>query len=53
VNRLQAGRPGFDSLQEQGFVSVRYRVETGSGAYPASYPMGTTDSFPDVKAVGA
>jgi hypothetical protein len=26
-------------------VSLRHRVQTGSGAYPASYPMGTRGSF--------
>jgi hypothetical protein len=36
---LRAGRPGFDSRQEQ--FSLRYRIQTGPEAYPASYPMGT------------
>jgi hypothetical protein len=30
-----------------------YRVQTGSGAYPASYPMGTGDAFHEGKATGA
>jgi hypothetical protein len=28
-------------------------VQTGSGAHPASYPMGTKGSFPRGKAAGA
>jgi hypothetical protein len=28
-------------------------VQTGSGAHPASYPMGTRGSFPEGKAAGA
>jgi hypothetical protein len=28
----------------------RHRVQTGSGAHPASYPMGTRGSFPGGKA---
>jgi hypothetical protein len=33
--------------------SLLYVVQTGSGAYAASYPMGTGDSFPGDKAAGA
>jgi hypothetical protein len=33
--------------------SLHHRVQNGSGAHPASYPMGTRDSFPGAKAVGA
>jgi hypothetical protein len=29
-----------------------HRVRNGSGAHPASYPMGTRGSFPGVKAAG-
>jgi hypothetical protein len=29
--------------------SLHYRVQNGSGAQPASYPMGTRGSFPWVK----
>jgi len=36
-----------------GNFSLHYRVQTGSRAHPASYPMGTTDNFPGGKAVGA
>jgi hypothetical protein len=32
--------------------SLHHRVQKGSGAYPASYPMGTGDSFPGGKAAG-
>jgi hypothetical protein len=33
--------------------SLHHRIQTGSGAHPASYPMGTKGSFPGGKAVGA
>jgi hypothetical protein len=42
--RLPAGAGNF---------SLHYRVQNGSGAHPASYPMGDRGSFPGGKAVGA
>jgi hypothetical protein len=36
-----------------GNFSLHYRVQNGFGAHQASYPMGTRDSFPEGKAVGA
>jgi hypothetical protein len=36
-----------------GNFSLHYRVQNGSGAHPASYPMGTKGSFLVVKAAGA
>jgi hypothetical protein len=36
-----------------GNFSLHHRVQNGSGAYPASYPMGTRGSFPGGKAAGA
>jgi hypothetical protein len=36
-----------------GNFSLHYRVQNGSGAHPASYPMGTKDSFSGGKAAGA
>jgi hypothetical protein len=36
-----------------GNFSLHRRVQTGSGAHPASYPMGTRISFPGGKAAGA
>jgi hypothetical protein len=33
--------------------SLIHIVQTGSGAHPASYPMGTGGSFPGGKATGA
>jgi hypothetical protein len=30
-----------------------YRIQNGSGAHPASYPIGIKDSFPGCKAVEA
>jgi hypothetical protein len=32
--------------------SLHHRVQTGSGAHPASYPMGTRGSFPEEKRPG-
>jgi hypothetical protein len=40
-------------LATAGNFSLRYRVQTGSGAHPASYPMGTRGSFRGGKAAGA
>jgi hypothetical protein len=36
-----------------GNVSLHHRVHNGSGAHPASYPMGTRGSFPGGKAAEA
>jgi hypothetical protein len=36
-----------------GNFSLHHRVQNGSGAHTASYPMGTGVSFPGVKAAGA
>jgi hypothetical protein len=33
--------------------SIHHRVQTGSGAHPASYPMGTGGSFPGDKGTEA
>jgi hypothetical protein len=33
--------------------SLFYSVQIGSGAHPASYPMGTEGDFPGGKAAGA
>jgi hypothetical protein len=44
VMKIVAGRPGFESRQEQDF-SLLHSVQTGSGACPASYQMGTRDDF--------
>jgi hypothetical protein len=35
-----------------GNFSLHRRVQTGSGAHPASYPIGTGSSFPGGKAAG-
>jgi hypothetical protein len=48
--KLQAGWLGFNSRQRQ--KHFLRSVKTGSGAYPASYPMGTGSSFPRFKAPG-
>jgi hypothetical protein len=31
--------------------SLHHRIQNGSGAHPASYPMGTRGSFPGDKAI--
>jgi hypothetical protein len=36
-----------------GNFSLHHRVQNGSGAHPASYPMGTRCSFPGGKAAEA
>jgi hypothetical protein len=38
---------------EAGNFSLHHRVQTGSGAHPASYPMGTRGSFPGGNVAGA
>jgi hypothetical protein len=40
-------------LAGAGNFSLHHRVQNGSGAHPASYPMGTRGSFPGDKAAGA
>jgi hypothetical protein len=37
---------------EAGNFSLHHRVQNGSGAHPASYPMGARGSFPGVKRPG-
>jgi hypothetical protein len=37
---------------EAGNFSLPHRVQNGSGAHPASYPMGTRGCFPGSKAAG-
>jgi hypothetical protein len=51
---------GLDDLSSRvrfpagaGNFSLHHRVQNGSGAHPASHPMGTRDSFPGGKAAGA
>jgi hypothetical protein len=36
-----------------GNFSLHHRIQNGSGAHPASYPVRTKDSFPGGKAAGA
>jgi hypothetical protein len=35
-----------------GNFSLHHHVQNGSGAHPASYPMGARDAFPGGKAAG-
>jgi hypothetical protein len=36
---------GFDSRHWLGIFFLHHRVQTGSGANPASYPVGSRSSF--------
>jgi hypothetical protein len=45
--------PRVRFLEGAGNCSLNHCVQTGSGAHPASYPMGTKGSFPGDKAAGA
>jgi hypothetical protein len=44
---------GVRFLAEVGNFSLLHRVQTGCEAHPDSYEMGTGNSFPGGKAVGA
>jgi hypothetical protein len=46
---LRAGWSGVRVLAGAGNFSLHHPNQTGSGAHPASYPMGTRGSFPGVK----
>jgi hypothetical protein len=52
---LRAGRSGFYGSIPGGAgnFSLHHRVQNGSGAHPASYPMGTRGSHPGGIAAGA
>jgi hypothetical protein len=50
---LRVGLSGVRVLAGAGNLSLRHRVHTGSGAHPASYPMGTGGSVPEGKVAGA
>jgi hypothetical protein len=41
VTQLRAGEQALDSRQGQVLFSLHHRVQTGSGAHPAAYPIGT------------
>jgi hypothetical protein len=43
--------PEFESRKSQ--KCLLHSVQTGSGAHPVSYPMGTGGSFPGDKAAGS
>jgi hypothetical protein len=52
VQRLGYGlddRDSFPSRNNDGIVSLRHLVQTGSGSHLDSYPMGTRGSFPGGK----
>jgi hypothetical protein len=49
---LRAGLLGVRVPAGAGNFSLHHRVQNGSGAPPATCPMGIRDSFPGVKAAG-
>jgi hypothetical protein len=49
---VRAKRSGGRVTVGTGNFSLHHRVQTGSGAHPASYPMGTRNSFLRVKRPG-
>jgi hypothetical protein len=49
---LRFGRSGVQVLAGAGNFSLHHRIQTGSGAHPASYPMCTKGSFPENKVAG-
>jgi hypothetical protein len=50
---LRAGWSGVRVPAGAQNLSLHHRVHNGSGAHPASYPMGTRGFFPGSKATGA
>jgi hypothetical protein len=50
---LRAGRSWVRVSAGAGNFSLHHRLQTGSGAHPASYSMGTGGSFPRSKAAEA
>jgi len=54
VTRIRAARQRFDPRQEGGeeTFSLRHRVQTRSGAHPASNPMGIGCYSPEVSVAG-
>jgi hypothetical protein len=49
---LRAGWSGLQVLGGAGDFCLHHRIQTGSGAHPASYPIGAKGSFPGVKRPG-
>jgi len=35
-----------------GIFSIRHRIQTGSGAHPASFPINTGGSYPEIRRPG-
>jgi hypothetical protein len=52
TNVLRTGRPAFDSRQGQEIFLCFNSIQTGSGAHPASTPVGTEANFSGGKAAG-
>jgi hypothetical protein len=50
---LRAGGSGVQVPAGAGDFTLHHRLQTGSGAHPVSYPMGTRGSFCGGKAAGA
>jgi hypothetical protein len=47
------GSPRNRSLSSGGVKNFLHIIQTGSGAHPATYPVGSGDSFPGDKEAGA
>jgi hypothetical protein len=52
ANRLRIGQSGFDSWKGQVRDFFRSRIQNGSEAHPASYPMGSRGYLPGGKTAG-
>jgi hypothetical protein len=52
-HRLDDGGAGVRFPAGTGNFSLHHRIQNGSGAHPASYPMGTRGSFPEGKVAWA
>jgi hypothetical protein len=50
MSRLWAGRLAF--IPDRGIEGIFFLLATGSGAHPASYPVGTCGSLPGGKVAG-
>jgi hypothetical protein len=50
---MSHGLDGWDLIPSRGKIFLLHSVQTGSGAHPVSYPMGTGGSFPGGKVTGS
>jgi hypothetical protein len=53
LNYVDSNTRFWDLIPDRGWeISLRHRVQSESGAHPASYSIGTGCSFPEVKQPG-